>query len=83
LAALKRQIGPRQAERLAVGGLLLSPPQAANIGLVDEIVPCERVVECAVEWCQNLLALPPAAMQATRREARAWSLSWIRISSAS
>jgi len=71
LAALRRQIGPRQAERLAVGGLLRSPAQAASIGLVDELVSGERVVERAVEWCQNLLVLPQAAMQATRREARA------------
>jgi enoyl-CoA hydratase/carnithine racemase len=70
-AALRRQIGPRQAERLAAGGLLVSPGEAANIGLVDELVSGGRVVERAIQWCQNLLALPPAAMQATRRQARA------------
>jgi len=28
-------------------------------------------VEQAVEWCQQMLALPPQAMAATRRQARA------------
>ncbi|HEV8525282.1 MAG TPA: enoyl-CoA hydratase/isomerase family protein [Terriglobales bacterium] len=71
LAALKRQIGPRQAERLAVGGLLLSPAEAADIGLVDELVPSECVAERAIEWCQRLLALPSEAMLSTRRQSRA------------
>ena len=70
-AALKRQVGSRQAERLAAGGLLISIAEAASIGLVDEALPGERVVKRAVEWCQSLLALPPQAMAATRREARA------------
>jgi enoyl-CoA hydratase/carnithine racemase len=71
LAALRRQVGPRQAERLASSGLLMSPAQALEIGLVDELVPTERVVERSVEWCKSLLALPSEAMTATRHEARA------------
>jgi enoyl-CoA hydratase/carnithine racemase len=71
LAALRRQVGPRQAERLASSGLLMSPTQALEIGLVDELVPTEHVVERAVEWCKTLLALPSEAMTTTRREARA------------
>jgi Delta3-Delta2-enoyl-CoA isomerase len=71
LAALRRQVGPRQAERLASSGLLMSPAQALEIGLVDELVPTEHVVERAVAWCQTLIALPQEAMLSTRREARA------------
>lgn len=71
LAALRRQVGPRQAERLAVGGLMISPAEAVRVGLVDEMVPAERVVGRAIEWCESLLALPPEAMSSTRRRARA------------
>jgi 3,2-trans-enoyl-CoA isomerase len=71
LGALRRQVGARQAERLGVGGLVISAAEAARLGLVDELVPLERVVDRAVEWCQSLLALPPQAMTATRRGARA------------
>lgn len=71
LAGLRRLVGPRQAERLAVSGALLSPQEALDVGFVDELAPLERVVERGVEWCQRLLALPAEAMGGTRREARA------------
>ncbi len=71
LSALRRQVGPRQAERLAVTGMLISPQQALDVGVVDELVPAERVVSRALEWCEALLALPAEAMAVTRRNARA------------
>jgi 3,2-trans-enoyl-CoA isomerase len=74
--ALERLVGPRQAERLAVEGLLISPAEAATIGLVDEVVAPEQVVESAVAWCQKLLSLPPEAMAITRRQARADLVRW-------
>jgi len=69
--ALHRQIGPRQAERLAVTGVLISPQEAANIGYLDELTPSGHVIERAIGWCRSLLALPSEAMAATRRQARA------------
>jgi 3,2-trans-enoyl-CoA isomerase len=70
-AGLRRLLGAHQAERLAVGGLLISPDEAARIGLVDEVVPLDQVVSRAVEWSRALLTLPVDAMAATRRRARA------------
>ncbi|MBZ5722239.1 MAG: enoyl-CoA hydratase/isomerase family protein [Acidobacteriia bacterium] len=69
--ALQRLVGPRQAGRLALEGVLISPVEAASIGLVDEVVPPDQVVESAVAWCQKLLAVPQGALALTRREARA------------
>lgn len=69
--ALSRQVGPRQAERLSVAGLMLSADEALRIGFVDELVSPEDVVNRAVAWCNSLLALPPEAMLSTRRRARA------------
>jgi Delta3-Delta2-enoyl-CoA isomerase len=71
LAALRRLVGARQAEHLAVGGLIISAAQAASIGLVDAMVPADQVVDHAVRWCSTLLAVPPTAMASTRRQARA------------
>lgn len=71
LAGLRRLVGPRQAERLAVSGELLSPPEAVRLGLVDELTSPEKVVERALGWCQSLIALPAEAMTSTRRRARA------------
>jgi Delta3-Delta2-enoyl-CoA isomerase len=70
LAALKRVLGTRRAELLAVSGGLFSPREAAEIGLVDEVVPGDQVVQRAVEWCNSRLALPPIGMAVTRQEAR-------------
>jgi Delta3-Delta2-enoyl-CoA isomerase len=67
---LRRLIGSHQAERLAVSGSLISPPEALRIGLVDEIVPPAQVIDRAVEWCQSLIKLPQGSMSATRQQAR-------------
>src|SRR5580704_6251140 len=56
LASLRRQVGARQAERLGTGGLVISGSEAGRIGLVDELVPLDRVVDRAIEWCRSLLA---------------------------
>jgi 3,2-trans-enoyl-CoA isomerase len=71
LAGLRRLVGPRRAERLAVSGELLSPQDALGFGMVDELVALEGVVDRAIERCQRLLALPAEAMTSTRRLARA------------
>ena len=71
LRCVARQVGPRQAERLCGGGLLVSPDEALRIGLVDELVPADRVVERAIEWAEGIINLPPNAMSQTRKEARA------------
>jgi len=70
-SALRRLIGARQAERLGVTGALISPEEAAMVGLIDEVVASDRVVNQALRWCESVLALPPAAVQLTRKQARA------------
>jgi enoyl-CoA hydratase/carnithine racemase len=69
--ALRRLVGSRQAERLAVRGLLLTPAEAVAVGLVDELVAVEQVVPSAIKWCQEMLSLPRTSMTITRQQARA------------
>ena len=71
LAGLRRLVGMREAERLGVTGMLLSPTEALQLGLVDELAPPDRVIDHAIQWCQGMLALPQVAMSATRTLARA------------
>lgn len=71
LAALRRLVGPLRAERLAVGGLLISPREALAVGLIDELAPADQVIDRALQWCRNRLALPAHAMTITRRRAHA------------
>jgi 3,2-trans-enoyl-CoA isomerase len=63
-------VGPRQAARLASGGLLLDPGEALRVGLVDATAPVEEVVPRALAWAADLLTRPPQAMASTRRLAR-------------
>lgn len=67
---LGRLVGPYRAERLLVSGAMLGPRDARDVGLVDELAPTGDVVERAVEWCRELLALPGEAMGQTRARAR-------------
>ncbi|HVO62945.1 MAG TPA: enoyl-CoA hydratase/isomerase family protein [Terriglobales bacterium] len=71
LRALRRLLGAHKAERLAVTGALMTPQEAALIGLVDEVVPPEQVVGRAIAWADAILALPQGAMSYTRRQSRA------------
>ncbi|MGH9465627.1 MAG: enoyl-CoA hydratase/isomerase family protein [Thermoanaerobaculia bacterium] len=64
---LRRLVGAGQAERLAVAGLMVGPDEALRLGLVDEVVPADAVVERALERLRHLLARPRHAMLATRR----------------
>lgn len=68
--ALRYVVGPRQAERLGVPGLLITPEEALRVNLVDEVVSPEQVISRAVEYAQSLLRLPSHAMQETRARAR-------------
>jgi Delta3-Delta2-enoyl-CoA isomerase len=70
LRTLTYVVGQRQAERLAVGGLLIGPEEALRVGLVDEVVPVDDVVPRTIAWARELLARPRVAMSATRRLAR-------------
>lgn len=71
IAALTDLVGARQARRLVTRGLLIGPAEAYEIGLVDELVPVADVVPRALDWCRELVALPPVAMNETRRQAKA------------
>jgi len=69
-SVLARVVGRRQAERLGVRGLLVSGEEARTIGLVDELMAPEAVVDRAVEVARDYLATPPTAMRRTRDLAR-------------
>jgi enoyl-CoA hydratase/carnithine racemase len=69
--AMKRLTGPRVGDALLVAGALVSPGEALRVGLVDEVVPVDRVVPAAVAWGERLASLPRDAMRETRRIARA------------
>ena len=68
---LRRVVGIHRAERLLVSGEVVTADRALEIGLIDELVAPSDVVPRAVEWLQQLLALPQHPMLQTRAIARA------------
>ncbi len=60
--ALTRALGYRRAFELYVGGEHIDAARAAELGLVNEIVPADRLLDAAVEWCERIAALPPHAL---------------------
>ena len=55
---LPRLIGFMQALGLILSGRSVDPYRARKIGLVDEVLPKERIVHRAVDWTESLLANP-------------------------
>lgn len=67
---LVRLIGIHPAERLATQGLLISPDQALQLGLIDELADPEAVGSRALELARTWVCLPTLAFRETRRIAR-------------
>jgi enoyl-CoA hydratase/carnithine racemase len=68
--AVRRVVGALQAERLLVFGRMLSPQQALEVNLVDELAEPAQVVAKARERLQELLSVPPQALASMRAIAR-------------
>ena len=75
---LRRVVGARRAELLLASARMLTPDEALAVGLVDELVAPEEVVDRAIAWAQNLARLPAAALAATRALARADLIEIVR-----
>lgn len=71
MRVLQYTVGTRRAALMAISGQMFTMDEALQIGLVDELVPVDQVVERARTYAMELLKLPPVAMNATRMSARA------------
>lgn len=69
--AMRRVVGMYRAERLLVAGAMIESQQALAYGFVDELTAVDQVTTRALHWLNELIALPPRAMLATRKLARA------------
>lgn len=69
---LVRLVGKYRAERLLVAGALLSPDQALEVGMVDELAEdYDSTIAQAIAWCSAHVSLPSNAMRRTREMIRA------------
>ena len=70
--AMVRLVGPRIAEKMVVAGTLVDPQQALEIGFIDALeTGYEETIQHALQWCEQILALPRHAMMGNRVIARA------------
>jgi 2-(1,2-epoxy-1,2-dihydrophenyl)acetyl-CoA isomerase len=74
---LTRRLGYQRTFELFVGGRHLSGAEAAEIGLANAVVPHERLLGEALEWCERVEALPAHVTAMTKPLLRnAADLSW-------
>lgn len=63
---LPRRIGLHRAKELAFFGEILSAAEAAEIGLVNRVVPDDELDGFVDDWARRLAAGPPLALSATK-----------------
>jgi methylglutaconyl-CoA hydratase len=64
---LLRQVGEKQARDLLLTGRLFDAEEAARLGLVNEIVPTERLMTRARELAAQLMENSPTSLCATKQ----------------
>jgi len=60
---LARMVGAKKAREIWFLCRRYNAQQALAMGLVNEVVPLERLEETTVEWCREMLALSPMALR--------------------
>lgn len=68
---LIRLLGTNRALRLMLTGETLGAEEALAIGLVDEVVPPEKLMERSMAFARSIAANPPLAVRAYKRLAQA------------
>ena len=70
---LVRQIGEKRARDLLLSGRVISAEQACQTGLLNEIVPREKLLDRARDLAAQLIALSPSSLLFTKRLLRDYS----------
>ncbi|HXA94274.1 MAG TPA: enoyl-CoA hydratase-related protein [Candidatus Dormibacteraeota bacterium] len=65
---LAQQIGYVHAMDLLLTGRLIDAAEAARLGLINRVVPAERVMDWALETADQIAANSPSAVQAVKRQ---------------
>src|SRR3954468_22900100 len=60
---LARLVGPKKAKEICFLCRLSSAREALEMGLVNTVVPLERLEEETLRWCQEMLVLSPFALR--------------------
>ncbi|MEV7981773.1 enoyl-CoA hydratase/isomerase family protein [Streptomyces sp. NPDC086519] len=63
---LTRLVGPSRAKNLLMTGRRVDAEEALRLGLVDEVVPADRVLDTALGYARRLAEGPAAALEAIK-----------------
>lgn len=75
--ALTRALGYRRAFAYYVGGEHIDAERALELGLVNEVVPADELIDTAMRWCDRVSALPRHALPIAKPLLRGVAdLSW-------
>ncbi len=64
---LPRLVGMHRAKELALFADIISAKEAAELGLVNRVVPASQLDACVADWADRLAAGPPLALSMTKR----------------
>jgi enoyl-CoA hydratase len=77
MAVVQSELAPPAARVLVLVGRNTTPVHACDLGVIDEVVPADRVVARAVEMAEDLGATPREAYGRVKRQLRAATLAQI------
>ncbi|MDB5724279.1 MAG: enoyl-CoA hydratase [Novosphingobium sp.] len=77
---LVREVGPKRAHSLLLTGRKITAVEAANMGLVAEVVPAASILEAARRWAEETMLCSPASLAATKAVVRSMDGSSIEQS---
>ena len=70
LEVLRFAVPPQHLQKLAYAGRTYGAAEALDWGLIDELVPPERLLERALEMARELAAVPSASFELTKLQVR-------------
>jgi len=75
--ALTRRVGHRKAFELFVRGGTVAADEALALGLVNQVVPHDGLLDAALAWCDRIARLPEHVVSMTKPLMRAAAdMSW-------
>jgi methylglutaconyl-CoA hydratase len=64
---LLRQVGEKHARDLLLTGRIIEAEEAQRIGLINEVVPTEELIDRARELASQIMGNSPASLMCTKR----------------
>ena len=78
IGVVRAELAPQAARLLALGGELTDAAECERLGVFDEVLDGEDVLDRALHVARRLGALPPEVYAQTKRDLRAPALAWMR-----